>query len=70
MGYCLTRSAQLCDKIAELDEGIFQRLQLLQLAADMHRHTAQVHPRQTGQTGIDPRRTVNRHTKLVLGLAG
>ena len=57
-------------EIGEQREGIAERLELGDLAADMHVDAGDLDARQLGGAGIDLARAADRDAELVLGLAG
>jgi len=53
MGNGMARRAQIGDQTAQFGKGGLERLEIAQLAADMHCHTAQIEAAKLRQFGID-----------------
>ena len=62
--------AQGAHELGQQREGVVERLQLGDLAADMHVDAGDLHARQLRRTGVDVARAADRNAELVLGLAG
>ena len=70
MGDRMPRGAQLGDEAADSLERGLERIEAQQLAADVHRHAAQVDALQLRQPVEDRRGLIDRQAELVLRLAG
>jgi hypothetical protein len=66
----MARFPQLFDQRADLDEGGLQRLEVGQLAADVHGHALHIQARQLARGGIAGERAIVRNAELILRLAG
>ena len=62
--------AQRAHEIGEQREGVAERIELGDLAADMHVDAGDAHALELGGVGIDLARAADRNAELVLGLAG
>ena len=69
MGDRVARAAQPGNKFTELCERAFERSDVGQLTADVYRDAAQVHAFLAGKLSEDLPCLINRHAKLVVGLA-
>ena len=66
----MTFGAQVGDERADGLEGLLQRPQLRELAADVDGHADGVQARERGGERIGRARPAERHAELVFGLAG
>ena len=62
--------AQRAHEIGQQREGVVERLELGDLAADMHVDAGDLEARQLRRLRIDLARAADRNAELVLGLAG
>jgi len=70
MGNRMPRAAQRSHQRAKLFKCGLKRSKISQLAANMHRHPAQVYPRQARQLAENLACLADRHAEFVIGLAG
>ena len=66
----MTVGAQLAHEIGEQREGVAERIELGDLAADMHVDAGDAHAFELGGAGIDLARAADRNAEFVLGLSG
>ena len=66
----MTVAAQRAHELGEQRESIAERIQVGDLAADMHVDTGDLETRQPGGAGIHFARAADRNAELVFGLAG
>ncbi len=63
-------AAQRADQLAQQREGVLERRQIGDLAADMHMHAVGHDPRQRGGLAVERGGLLERHAEFVLGAAG